>query len=418
MSHHRIALAIGMALSIAAAQSAAQPPSPNVRPWIPPQADSITVWAARARAGFRANQGDSVGGGNFPAYQQVGRIGREMLRLLGHANVRQAYAIEPALNALGLPVELRIDPAQPGFVLLMVRNPYRLTAGSVGFLYWWRGEELKFQGAYFRGGREARFRVWWTGRADSPYLCGVIDHLANPGRTLEFLLLRMNYDASYWDLLQYPGAGPAIDASGEADWEDLNGDGVPELVAWLRAPSDSTFSECTGCPGLFIERVYTLHRDGYELEDRRLVPTPYAAFQLFIRLLGERNRAAAIRLLARPTLLDSALAEGWGGDRGAGAWRLDRVESGEQWPHWLSLRHQARPDHPVYAVHFNLQDGRWVISHWYRERYLGPDSTMRALYGGNPDSTRARTNPAQRLGGRARTPATAPAGPRPKGAKP
>ena len=355
-----------LALALGAAPAAAQTSRPQ--PWLPPHSDSLTVWAARARGEFKTNAGDSVGGDNYLAYQDVARMGRFLIETLGRANMRQAYAIEPVFKDQGLDVDLRIDPRQPEFMLLMVHDPYHRSAASVGFVYWWKVDQAKFQGAYFRWGRDPRFRVWWSGTAGTPYLCGIIEHPPDATQPLGMLLLSLSPDATHWGLLQYPGSGPELGVGGSADWYDVNSDGVPELVEWLRAPSDSTFSECTGCPGLRVERVFTLQQNGFELEDSRLVGTPYATFQLFIRMLKDRNRTGAMRLVARPTLVDSALAEGWGSPPRAHEWLLARVENGDQWPRWLDMSHGVGQARSEYAVHFAQRDGRWVISHWVKEK--------------------------------------------------
>src|SRR5262249_43014937 len=109
-------------------------------------------------------------------------------------------------------------------------------------------------------------------------------------------------------------------------------------------------------------------------------------------------RSAAERLVARPTLLDSALAEGWTADLRPGAWLLHRVEAGEQWPRWLSLERQIGGRRAIYAGHFAPLDGRWVVSHWARERSFGPVSALRAIYAA--DSAAAK--PAHSKGGGSR----------------
>ena len=73
---------------------------------------------------FRANPGDSLGGTNFLAYQQVGKIGRHLLSSLGRGNMAQAFAVEGVIDSLGLDSEVCVDITMPHFALIMVRNPF------------------------------------------------------------------------------------------------------------------------------------------------------------------------------------------------------------------------------------------------------------------------------------------------------
>src|SRR5262245_16370749 len=147
----------------------------NIKPWVPPASDSLLRWATEAKARFQTNKGDSIGGENFAAYDLVGKMGRRLLRSLGRENMRQASAIKPVLDSLGLETDIEVDPDLPYFALLMVRNPYRRTAKAVGFLYWYRENDLRMQGAQFQGGWKPQMRVWWTGNQDAPYSWGVAD---------------------------------------------------------------------------------------------------------------------------------------------------------------------------------------------------------------------------------------------------
>ena len=385
-------MAVVAAAALGAAVASADVPAPHVRPWYPQSTDSLTARAARAMGAFQGSTGDSVGGNNYVAYELVGLIARDLMRGLGKPHMTQVYSIEPFLHGLGFKVDVRFDPAQPSFALVMVRNPYHVSAAAVGFLYWWLGDDLKYQGTYFRRGFDPQFRIWWLGRGESPYLCAIVDHTSVPGEPLQLLVLRLSATGTYWDALQYPGAGPELRSSGVPTWEDIDGDGVPELMVWERAPSDTLFTECKGCPGLFTERLFALRDSGFEPEDVRLVPTPYAAFQKFIRTLGVPRSPVAREWVARPSLVDSALALGWGSDRRAAAWRLDYAEPGRAWPHWLVLRHLSAKGQPQYVVHFSRPRGSWVINRWARERYFGPDSTVRALYDAADSAAARRTS--------------------------
>jgi hypothetical protein len=90
------------------------------------------------------------------------------------------------------------------------------------------------------------------------------------------------------------------------EWADVNGDGRPELIAWLKAKNDTLFDECSDCPFIIHERTFTESHDGLSLHDMRIFPSPYATFTLFVRLLSEGNREAAKRLLANPAKLAEA----------------------------------------------------------------------------------------------------------------
>lgn len=361
---------------------AADTTSPLPAPWIPPGTDSTRVRAARAHALFKLATRDTIDDETFHPYEQVALIAHSMLVSLGHDHMNQAAALEAALHDLGFQVTLRLDPAQPTFALLMVRNPYRVSAAAIGYLYWWQGDRLRQQGTYFRRGFDPRFKVWWTGQGDWPYVAAIVDHAAAHDESPGFLVLHLASDASHWTVVQYPGNGPDLEVGEEPAWEDIDGDGKPELLTWKRMPSDSLFTECRNCPGLFRERLFTLHDDRFLPEDTRSVPTTYAQFQRFVRLLTDKRTESARALVARRGVLDSALAFGWGTDRKAGAWYLDTAESGQMWPRWIVVRQTRAKGQPMYAVHFAQQGDRWVILGILPEKNLGPDAAGHAPGGG------------------------------------
>lgn len=171
-----------------------------IRPWLPPAADSLQRWSSEARVMFQANTGDSVGGKNFDAYERVGLMGRRLVRSLGRSNLLQAPVVAAVIDSLGLDVDVEVDPKFPDFVLLMVRNPFRLTARAVGFIYWYRGEDLRMQGSLFFGGHRPSLRVWWTGYTDQPYSLGVIDHERSTSGRMRVTLFRMNAAGTAWQL--------------------------------------------------------------------------------------------------------------------------------------------------------------------------------------------------------------------------
>ncbi|HKQ57132.1 MAG TPA: hypothetical protein VJY35_04625 [Candidatus Eisenbacteria bacterium] len=390
----RLAIAAIILLSFALASGIpAVARAQSIKPWVPPSADSLLQWSSDAKVRFQANKGDSVGGENFRAYELVGLMGRRLVRSLGKAGLLQAHAVEMVVDSLGLDVDVEVDPSMPQFVVMMVRNPYRLTANAVGFIYWYRNDDLRMQGSMFLGGHRPSVRVWWTGYPDQPYTMGVVDQDRSTSGRMHVTVFRMGPTAAAWSMIQSPMSGPQLEGTGEASWADVNADGRPELVAWVRGENDSLFESCPSCPSIIHEHTYTESRAGFRLHDLRILPSPYATFTLFVRLLAEGNRAAAARLLAKPATIDEAVAEGWGARRRAKAWVLEYGEE-ERWPRWLAFLHHGPRGDQRYIVHFELKEGRWIIREWLKPR-------RPARPGANPaDSTAA--------GGKDRAPRGAP----------
>jgi hypothetical protein len=391
----RVAIAAIVPLFIALVSGLPVPArAQSIRPWVPPSADSLVAWSSDAKVRFQAARGDSVGGGNFRAYELVGLMGRRLVRSLGKAGLLQSHAVEMVIDSLGLDVDVEVDPTFPQFVVMMVRNPYRLTAHAVGFLYWYRNDDLRMQGAMFLGGQRPQVRVWWTGYPDQPYTMGVVDHDRGTSGRMHVTIFRMGPTAAVWSMLQSPANGPQFEGQGDVSWADLNLDGRPELIAWVRGENDSLFESCLSCPSIIHEHTYTESRGGFHLHDMRILPSPYATFTLFVRLLADGNRAAAARLLVNPAGVDEAIAQGWGSRRKARAWVLEYAEE-ERWPRWLAFLHHGPRGDQRYIVHFELKEGRWIIREW-----LKPRRPARPGAGTPADSTAA--------GGKDRTPGGAP----------
>jgi hypothetical protein len=338
----------------------------TIKPWTPPP-DSFQTWSKEARTRFEANQGDSVGGSNYRGYELVGTISRRLLRSLGHGNLVQSLAIKPVLDSLGLDTDVVIDPLTPNFTLVMVRNPSQFRAPAVGYLYWYRGGDLRMQGVLFKGGRHPTMRAWWTGNPAYPYEWAVVDESPTTN-ALEFTLFRLSASGSDWSIQQDESHGSMLGEPGKASWTDVNNDGSPELVSWTRGHTDSLFVECSDCPRLLTERVYTESADGFEMLDARLLPSPYTSFVLFVRLLRDHNTTAAARLLNDPARIKDAIALGFGEARAHAGWTVEYGESGEAWPHWLAMRLDSPHGIKRYIVHFIQRDGHWLIHDWIEPR--------------------------------------------------
>lgn len=332
-----------------------------LRPWTPPGADTLLTWATEARVRFQANTGDSVTGRNYEAYEIVGRMGQSLLRGMGRERMIQANVVETVLDSLGLDTDVSFDPELPYFALLMVRNPFQRSAASVGYLYWYRQEELRVQGLMFAGGRDPKSKVWWTSDRSAPYAWGILDRSLGDPPTIGLTFLRLEPNGFFWNLVQFASDTLNLGGPGNAEWTDINRDGVPEAVTWIRSELDSTFVSCNGCPQLIAERTFVERKAGFQIEESRLVPTSFASLVLFVRFLQDGNRGAAERLVADPRMVDQALEWGWN-RRGAGLWKYEYGEPGERWPRWMTFSHRgAAGGRTHYVIHFGHADGRWIL---------------------------------------------------------
>jgi len=265
----------------------------------------------------------------------------------------------------------------------MVRNPYRLSAHAVGFLFWTRGSDVRMQGAEFQGGASPTMRVWWTGRPERPYEWAVLDRERGSGASW-FSLFQLGADGAYWNLAQGGERQPILGTPGEATFTDINRDGVPEVVHWALAKTDSLFEPCADCPKLTIENTYVEREEGFVLQDSHLMPTGYAAFVTLVRRLLDRDRAGAARLLASPADVTKAVAQGWSLARKPGTWKVEYGEPGEPWPHWIEVRFAGPQGVKRYIVRFAKREDRWIVESWTepKPRAASPPSSRPAAPGG------------------------------------
>ena len=141
-------------------------------------------------------------------YNRVGAIAARWLADLGRAHAAEAKAVEVALDSLGFDTELTSDPELPAFILIVVRNPFRASAHTMGFMFWFRGDRIQEQGVELKGGREPRMRAWWNGNPNAPYEWVVIAKSRTRAGPTEFFLFRLTSDGGFWRVGQYPGNGP------------------------------------------------------------------------------------------------------------------------------------------------------------------------------------------------------------------
>lgn len=352
--------ALFAALLLATAPASAQ----VVQPWTPASADSVTRFVASAKVRFQEQASDSITGRDVQAYELVAQAARRLLRLVGRANVQQASMIETTLDSLGADVDVTSDPLQPSIVFVMVRNPYRPASGAVGYLMWYRGNDLRMQGISFPAGIKPRLRAWYTGRTSGPYGAMVVYTRKTSPAQFGFKFLRMSPDGYVWNLVQYEGNGPELGEPGDVAFADVNNDGQPELIEYRKTEVDSFLVLERGTPPLLMERIYTERPEGFVAHDARLLPGPVATLRLFALTLMANDRESTARLLADPRMLDDAYATGWGRSRIRGAWIVEYGEEGQPWPEWLALKVQGDGGFRRWIFHFTIRDGRWVIRDW------------------------------------------------------
>ena len=372
LPRHRSQFALLLALAMSACACLVTPAmAQSVKPWTPAN-DTLWALAAQAKVRFQTQRGDSASGQNYEPYELVAEAGRRLLRSLGRQHLLQAVAIEPTLDSLGLDVEVTNDPNLPAIVFMLVRNPYRPKSDAIGYLYWYRGVDLRMQGTSFPRSRHPRLHSWWSGHNGSPYASGLLFERLTQPDSLGFRLFRMSADGTFWDLIDYEGHGPRMSGRAQADLMDVNGDGQPELVVFDRAEPDSFLRVPSGVPPLLAEYLYTEANEGFVLHDARPVPSATSTLRLFALTLQRGDHQNAKRLLMKPERLADALANGWDRARGAGAWTIEYGEEGQAWPQWYEVKIRTPLATKKFIFHFFIQDGRWVIRDWIAVQASAP----------------------------------------------
>ena len=338
-----------------------------VKPWMP-YGDSLRTMATTARMRFKRQQGDSVAGDNYAAFDIVGQAARKLLRSLGRQNLLQATAIEATLDSLGLDVEVVNDPQLPSIVFMLARNPSRVSSDAVGFLYWYRQGDLRMQGVSFPPSRTVRIRSWWSGRPDAPYEVALTyDRLGTASQPPGFKLFRMNPDGYLWNLIQYEGHSPDFPADARIEFADANRDGQPELLVFSGVDQDSVFTLGTGLHPIQNEFLYTERPEGYVLHNARTIPGPLQALRAWTELLGDRQLERAQRLMLKPERIKEVVANGWVGLVANGSWQVEYGEDAA-WSEWYVVRVHTAATRKQYVFHFYIRDGLWVIRDWIEEQ--------------------------------------------------
>src|SRR5690348_3260466 len=142
-------------------------------------------------------------------------------------------------------------------------------------------------------------KAWWTGNELGPYEMAFVDYARSGDPRLgSFSMLRMSKNADFWGAVQTGRKTIDLGGPGVSKFVDLDNDGVPEFVHWTDAELDERFVKDRNLPPLLSERTWRRTDEGFQLLDRRTVPTPFATYVLFLRALSNGSTALARSLTA------------------------------------------------------------------------------------------------------------------------
>jgi hypothetical protein len=210
--------------------------------------------------------------------------------------------------------------------------------------------------------------VFWVGTPDTPYEAGILFRAGSGGRrSPEYYLFRLAPDAGVWFPVQVGERSADLGGVGNAGWVDLNLDGIPELLSWTEAPPNELFKLCLGpdCPKYLVQRIFQWQRGkGYQLDEERVISTPFATLQQFVLALQAGEDRLAGAFVTGPGLVQEARALQWDRLEGEGAIEVYRDRSAKAWPDRIRITVPA-PDSekrvPI-EVQFERRQNRWLIS--------------------------------------------------------
>jgi hypothetical protein len=277
--------------------------------------------------------------------------------------MKGAAGVLTVFDTLKIEAEFAQDPELPQFCALTFFNPKFPGYAALTYLYWWRGEELKWQTVRLFGGRRLQLEVWWTGNPLGPYEMGLIDYQrSGDSRKAYFGLLRLSKNADFWGVIQWGKDSIDFPGRGVARFVDLNEDALPEVVYWGESDPDPRFVRSPYLPPILTERLWERSDSGFVLLDRRAVASPFATFVLFLRAL-ERNQAAVVRdLSATAAIAQRAQALRLGSYVAPDSWRAVEYTDGGRWNQRMRFEYGQPPklDRRL-EVEMRFVDGRWVV---------------------------------------------------------
>jgi hypothetical protein len=362
MSRHGLLVcAIVGSLLLGAGAARAQGAAPT--PWAPAGLDSMRLWGLEAHALLDAAQSDSIGPNESRAFGLLDRMTRRYFQALGPYGMRGARGILAIADSLKLDVEMAQDANLPQFVVVTYFNTKFAGYGSWTSLFWWRGDDLMKQSILLEGGRNIQMAVWWAGNDLGPYEMGLVDYRrSGDPREGSFTMLRISRQADFWGAVQTVNKTIDLGGPGPARFVDLDNDGVPELAHWAASKPDPRFVANTNLPPILSERTWRRTELGFQLLDRRTVPTPFSTFVLFLKALESGQVGLARSLVATPAVYTRAMTLKLGTFRAPASWRAAEPAPGERWAASMRFAYGEPPrlDKAI-DVRMKEVEGHWLI---------------------------------------------------------
>jgi hypothetical protein len=359
-----LGLALAACLATPGSPARAQVSPVLPKPWRPAASDSIADWASQARSLLAGSKTDDLGEREVVAYRYIDRIAKSYFHALGPQGMVGGGGVVTFLDSLRLQGKFTQDPEYPAFAFVQYFNPSHEGFASLGYLYWFRGSEIRSQPVHLKDGHDPQFRVWWSGREAAPWETALIYDVGRAGAgEPELIFMRMVATGAGWEPVQAGVGSIDLGGKGTARFADLDRDGIPEIISWVAGVQDSLFVPChdVGCPDLITERTFVLER-GYELYDQRTVATPFAAFVLFVRALTSGQTALAQSLVTAPAVLAKARELGFTRFHQPGVFRATPPRGGTRWPDRLRFEYGPRGVFDTFLeVRFASQQGHWLI---------------------------------------------------------
>jgi hypothetical protein len=356
----RLSAALVGLLAASAGVARAQP-----RPWAPAGFDSTRLWGLEAHALLDATTNDSIGPDESRAFGLLDRMLRRYFLALGSHGMRGAKGILGLADSLKLDIEIAQDPVLPQFVVATYFNTKFAGYGCWTTLFWWRGDDLMKQSILLQGGRNVQMDTWWTGNELGPYEMAIVDYRrSGDPREGFFTMLRISRQAEFWGAVQSENRRPIdLGGPGPSQFVDLDNDGVPEFIHWATSQPDPRFVKNTNLPPILSERTWRRTEEGFQLLDRRTVPTPFSTFVLFLRALENGEAGIARSLVTTPALYVKAQSLlKLGTFRAPSSWRAAEPAPGTRWAETMRFEYGQPPRlDKALDVRMKEIEGHWLV---------------------------------------------------------